>query len=105
MELVWETDAYTLWEDTARYIEHEFGYVAMVNYINETCNIELQLATNPNLGIIEPLLKKCSVEFRSILLSKHNKIIYYVTDRINIVDLWDTRREPKSQAKHVADRH
>jgi len=99
MNLFWSPDAYSLWEETARYIEHEFGYVAMVNYINETANIETQLGKNPQLGIIEPLLSKCSVEFRSILLSKHNKLIYYVSDQINIVDIWDTRREPKRQAR------
>lgn len=98
MELVWETDAYSLWEDTARYIEREFGYIAMVDYINETANIEQQLMNNPCLGIEEPLLKECSVPFRSIVLAKHNKLIYYITNRINIVDLWDTRREPKHQA-------
>ena len=98
MELVWETDAYSLWEDTARYIEREFGYIAMVDYINETANIEQQLINNPYLGIEEPLLKGCSVAFRSIVLAKHNKVIYFVTDRINVVDIWDTRREPKHQA-------
>lgn len=101
MELIWERDAYALWEDTARYIEHEFGYIAMVDFINETSNIEVQLCGNPILGIVEPLLHNKSLEYRSILLSKHNKLIYFVTDRINIIDIWDTRREPKSLSSNI----
>ena len=40
MELVWETDAYSLWEDTARYIERELGYIAILSkYNNEKHHI------------------------------------------------------------------
>lgn len=101
MQLVWEKEAYSLWEDTARYIERQFGYLSMVNYINATIDVEQELIENPKAGIEEPLLKGCSVELRSIRLAKYNKIIYYISDKINIVDIWDTRREPKNQASQV----
>ncbi len=102
MQLVWEKEAFSLWEDTARYIERQFGYLSMVKYINDTIAVEQELMANPNAGIEERLLTGGSVLFRSIRLAKHNKLIYYITDKINIIDIWDTRREPKKQASGVS---
>ena len=101
MQLVWEKEAFSLWEDTARYIERQFGYLSMINYINSTIDIEQELMEHPKMGIEEPLLAGDSVVFRSIRLAKHNKLIYFISDKINIVDIWDTRREPKQQVSRV----
>ena len=101
MQLVWEKEAFSLWEDTARYIERQFGYLSMINYINTTIDIEKELMEHPEMGIEEPLLAGGSVIFRSIKLAKHNKLIYFISDKINIVDIWDTRREPRKQASRI----
>ena len=37
--------------------------------------------------------------YRSIVVNRLNKIVYRVVeDRIEIADVWDTRREPQQQA-------
>ena len=53
----------------------------------------------PSLGKIEPLLADRSRLYRSVVLTRQNKIIYYIQDdTVYIVDFWDTRREPEEQA-------
>ena len=40
--------------------------------------------------------------YRSIVVNRLNKIVYWINDDvIEIVDFWDTRREPVAQAKQV----
>ena len=40
--------------------------------------------------------------YRSIVVNHLNKMVYRVLDDyIEIVDFWDTRREPKNQAEQV----
>ena len=40
--------------------------------------------------------------YRCVVMNHYNKIIYRITDDvIEIVDFWDTRREPKEQAKKI----
>ncbi|MBP5368183.1 MAG: hypothetical protein J6Z01_07020 [Bacteroidales bacterium] len=60
------------------------------------------LCSQPNIGIVEPLLSESPIMYRSILVQRINKIIYWINnDAIEIVDLWDCRREPIAQAKGV----
>ena len=57
------------------------------------------LAANPRLGITEPLLAGRKREYRSIVVHKLFKLVYYVKDEtLYIAALWDTRREPHAQA-------
>lgn len=53
------------------------------------------LSDNPFMGIIEPLLAERRIEYRSLVIHKHYKLIYRVeNDKVYIADLWDTRCEP-----------
>lgn len=84
---------------TARYIQQQFGTTARVAFRNEIRLVVDILRVNPNLGPIEPLLADAPVSYRSIVVRRLNKIIYWINgDVIEIVDFWDCRREPKSQA-------
>lgn len=51
------------------------------------------------MGSEEPLLADLSIEYRSFVINKLNKIVYYVErDTIHIVDFWDTpAANPKSK--------
>ncbi len=50
----------------------------------------------PHLGKEEPLLEGAPVVYRSIVIGRLNKIIYHINSNIiEIVTVWDTRREPK----------
>mgnify|MGYP001777178267 CR=1 FL=1 len=60
------------------------------------------LAANPRLGITEPLLAGRKREYRSIVVHKLFKLVYYVKDEtLYIAALWDTRREPRTQADNT----
>ena len=60
------------------------------------------LAANPRLGIAEPLLAGRKREYRSIVVHKLFKLVYYVKDEtVYIAALWDTRREPRTQADNL----
>ena len=53
---------------------------------------------------MEPLLSNRPMAYRSVVINKLNKMIYYISntdDVIYIVDFWDTRREPNAQAAQV----
>ena len=100
IKIQWATEAREAQRITALYIQHEWGASALRKFKENTEEIQDKLIEFPSLGIVEPLLVNRSRLYRSIVISKLNKIIYYVQDdTIYIVDFWDTRREPKKQAK------
>ncbi len=56
----------------------------------------------PELGKIDPLFAHRKQLYRSIIVRRLNKIVYYIKDdTIRIAAMWDTRREPKVQARKV----
>ena len=60
------------------------------------------LAANPRLGVAEPLLAGRKRQYRSLVVHKLFKLVYYVKDNtLYIAALWDTRREPCAQADNV----
>ena len=66
--------------------------------MNATSNI----ASSPNIGKTEPYLENRPIVFRSLVVRKYNKIVYFILDdHIEVAAFWDTRREPVSQAKEV----
>ena len=59
------------------------------------------LAANPRLGKEEPLLAGRKREYRSLVVHKLFKLVYYMDEKkqtLYIAALWDTRREPAAQA-------
>ena len=84
---------------TARYIYREFGGQSKDEFLQEVRKTRTLLAVNPHLGPLEPLLENRPEGFRSIVVARQNKMVYRLTDdRIEIVDFWDVRREPKELA-------
>ena len=84
---------------TSRYIQASFGKKARLKFRHEIAHVSELLLQNPNLGPVEPYLADTPVLYRSIVVNRLNKIIYWINDDvIEIVDSWDTRREPMAQA-------
>ena len=87
---------------TSRYIQANFGKNARLNFHREIAQVYQLLQQNPNLGPAEPYLADAPVLYRSIVVNRLNKIIYWINDDvIEIVDFWDTRREPVAQAQEA----
>lgn len=102
MEIIWAEKAFRAWQDTIDYIVQEFGVRAAERFYKKTEELQDALCLSPLMGKIEPLLNNRSRSYRSIVINKQNKLIYYIeSETIFIVDFWDTRREPQQQAKKL----
>lgn len=102
MIVKWFPDAKNVMKQTASYIQTQFGAISCKIFLREMVRIEKLLRENPNLGYVEPLLSNLPKTYRSIVVRKLNKIVYYVDDdTIYIVDFWDVRREPRKQREHT----
>ena len=71
--------------------------MAAFDFIDGVEEYDDKLCKYPEMGAPEPLLKDRKKNiYRSLIVSKYNKVIYVVDDnhRVTIVDMWDMRREP-----------
>ena len=86
----------------ARYIGREFGKKYRKEFLDKIKEARQLLAANPNLGLVEPLLSDYPKTYRSLVVTRLNKMIYYIDgSTIFIVDFWDVRREPSTLANQV----
>lgn len=99
MQVIWNKQAAKQFEMIINYIHQEFGERVALQFYNRVISYEPLLAANPRIGAKEPLLRRRKQNFRSIVVHKYCKLIYYVEDdMLYIADLWDTRRNPRSLA-------
>ncbi len=102
MKVIWSLQAKENLQKTSNYIRKEFGKKSKQKFLDEVLHVAVLLESNPYLGQIEPLLDEAPVEYRSMVVNHINKLVYYNHDNtIEIVVLWDTRREPKSLIKEL----
>lgn len=104
MKVIWHDQAKEALRETATYIRRHFGPQVRESFRNEVDHIQALLTSNPYMGSKEPLLADLTIEYRSFVVNKLNKIVYYVEeDTIHIADFWDTRREPQKQAQQLKE--
>lgn len=90
--------------DTARYIRREFGKKSKESFLQKVRETRRLLADNPYLGPVEPLLAERAQSYRSVVVGKLNKMVYYIEEDekvIYVVAFWDCRREPDTLASQV----
>lgn len=103
MNVVWSVRANKEWKSVAQYIYDEFGKKDVENYLAQTKYWERKLMLFPECGAPEPLLSGKQIMYRSLIISKHNKIIYYIKkDIVYISDVWDMRRNPNVLANRIS---
>lgn len=101
-KVVWTQKARKQRIEILNYGAQTFGKKIALKFKEALHEYDSLLVTNPYLGPIEPLLADEPQAFRSIVVHKHYKIVYYVNINVRtiyIISLWDTRREPKQQAE------
>ena len=99
MIIRWSYKAQKQQDAVADYIFKEFGDLALRKFYQKIDTIEEKLVEFPEMGKLEPLLTHRKKVYRSIVLTKKNKLVYTIDkDCICVYALWDTRREPKAQA-------
>lgn len=94
-------------ENVIKYSKETFGESAATKFYTQLQQCFSRLLAHPFLGPTEPLLAKRKLQYRALLVFKHFKLIYYVDEKqniIHVVDLWDTRREPKRLAHRLPSR-
>ncbi len=102
MIIRWSYKAQKQQDAVADYIFEEFGALALRKFYQKIDKVEAELVESPELGKVEPLLVHRKKVYRSIVLTKKNKLVYSIDkDCICVHALWDTRREPKAQASRL----
>lgn len=89
----WLPQAIALLDNIYRYYSKK-SPIAAIRLYNRLLDSAEPLRVFPQAGPIEPLLQEYDCEFRSLVVEKHYKLIYTVTDRlIEIHAVWDCRQE------------
>ena len=104
MQVTWNKKALNQLDAVMAYGRQEFGERAVQRLYTRIMSYEPLLAANPRLGIAEPLLAGRKRAYRSIVVHKLFKLVYYINEAkqaIYIAALWDTRREPRTQADNT----
>lgn len=102
MNYQWRKSAERQLKKDVEYCIRMFGTKVALQFVNSIDRQVLLLAANPHIGIVEPLLTQRRHEYRSLVVHEHYKLVYYIKeDTLYIVDLWDTRREPKGLAHRI----
>lgn len=102
MEIVWSARAKRELKHIVEYIDYMFGRTYSNDFYDGLEHWTKQLEKYPEIGFPEPLLKEKKILYRSVIFSKHNKLIYYVCNGIiRIVDVWDMRRSPETLQRRI----
>lgn len=102
MQVKWNKSARNTFDTAIGYGLTQFGEKAAADFYRQITDTEHLLAGHPHLGKTEPLLAHRKQEYRSLVVHQHYKIVYYIKGQtIRIVDLWDTRANPKRLTAHI----
>ena len=102
MTIKWHKRAAAQLHQVEEYVLRDFGERIRQEFMNEVEQAVLSLAEMPAMGKLDPLFAHRKLAYRSIIVRRLNKIVYYIKDDVlHIAAFWDTRREPKSQARQT----
>ena len=94
--IAWSDRAEKAYGQILDYVADEFGASRARRYTKEVYKAVGKLPENPKMGQIEPLLEGSRYEFRRLVIGHLTKVIYRIAEeRIEIADVWDTRKNPK----------
>ncbi len=99
MKIRWHKRAAAQLHQVEQYVLRDFGEHVRQEFMDEVEQAVLSLADMPELGKIDPLFAHRKQAYRSIIVRRLNKVVYYVKDdMLHVAAFWDTRREPRGQA-------
>lgn len=102
MKVIWDKYASAKRKEVAAYIRRDFGIRRARKFKEEIEQAVEMIRHSPNIGQIDPLFEGRVETYRSVIVNGLNKMVYYVKgDTVRIADFWDTRREPKNQARQT----
>ena len=104
MKIHWDEKAEWQMNQVAIYILQNFGVKSLIKFRQELNHTTELLQSNPNMCALESLLTKRSRTYRSTIINKLSKMVYYVDEQnetIHIAAFWDCRREPLAQIERL----
>ena len=102
MNFQWHKRAAAQLHQVEEYVLRDFGERIRQEFMDEVEQAVLTLVEMPTMGKLDPLFAHRKLAYRSIIVRRLNKIVYYIKDDVlHIAAFWDTRREPKSQARQT----
>ncbi|MCD8092738.1 MAG: type II toxin-antitoxin system RelE/ParE family toxin [Bacteroides sp.] len=104
MQVEWKKQAQREVRAVVIYGVENFGERTAVLFYQKIKLWAERLVTHPELGSPEPLLAARIRLYRSLIVSEHHKLIYYIDEQkqiIYIADLWDMRREPSRLSRRL----
>ena len=70
--------------------------------MDEVEQVVTELADMPTMGKLDPLFAHRKQAYRSIIVRRLNKLVYYVKDNtLHVAAFWDVRREPQEQTQQT----
>lgn len=104
MKLIWENIALEQFMQVADYVGSRFGEKRMGVFLQEVEHITDLLLANPYMGALGSLLSDRSKAYRSMVVCKKDRIVYYVDDNdiIHISAFWDCRSNPINRIQHLS---
>lgn len=95
MRIIWSDDAIKSVDNTADYIEDNFGVDRSIEFYDEVLEQADSLVQFPQKGPVDEGLKGGKYEYRSLGIGKLSRLIYRIDgETIRILYLWNTRRNP-----------
>ena len=95
MRIIWADEAINSVDQTADYIEDNFGTRRSIRFYEDIQSQADSLLIFPNRGRILEELKGGKYEYRGLTINKLSILIYRIDgELIRILYLWNTRRNP-----------
>lgn len=97
MQVKWTQRALKRLGIAVNYGLREFGETVAQQFYQKIKSFDPLLSTNPYMGKVEKILGNRQVEYRSLVIHPHFKLIYYVNEKkqcVIITYLFDTRQDP-----------
>lgn len=102
MQVKWTTRGIMMFDNALYYSAETPGQQAAINFFRKTRHLEELLVLNPLMGKIEPVLARLKTKYRTIVIIKTYKMVYYVNeDNINIVAIWNCRQSNRAFARFI----
>jgi plasmid stabilization system protein ParE len=79
--------------------------LAAARIYNDILDEIAKLKLFPRMAPVEPILANCGKIFRSLVVMKHYKVVYYIEDEedtIYIATVWDCRQNPDNLEKEIS---
>jgi len=96
MKVLWTTFAESQLDGIYDYMQSKSQYIATEIY-NEILDESAMLAFFPYMAPIEPLLSEFKEEYRSLIVRRNYKVVYFIDSEtiIYVVAVFDCRQNPE----------